>query len=143
MPRRHVREWRYSATILDVGTRWRRMVSIMTRPLYSRGKSPWYSFNRRLGGPQSRSGSCDVEKSLLPLPRIEPWPSSRQAVAMPTEPNNIWRKSTDYEAPHYSVSSTSSSSSAPNIHHNTLFSNTLNNGKQRQPVCLLCSVSAV
>jgi hypothetical protein len=29
----------------------------------------------RLGGPQSRSGHCGVEKNLLPLPGIEPRPS--------------------------------------------------------------------
>jgi hypothetical protein len=35
-------------------------------------KSPWYPLDRRLGGPQSRSGRCGEEKNLLPLPGIEP-----------------------------------------------------------------------
>jgi hypothetical protein len=47
--------------ILDLGTRWRWVVSFMPRPLYPRGKSPWYPLDRRLGGPQSRSGR-DGEK---------------------------------------------------------------------------------
>jgi hypothetical protein len=37
-----------------------------------RGKSPRYRLDRRLGGPQSRSGSCGLEKNLLPLLGIEP-----------------------------------------------------------------------
>jgi hypothetical protein len=32
------------------------VVSFTPRPLYPQGKSPWYSLDRRLGGPQSRSG---------------------------------------------------------------------------------------
>jgi hypothetical protein len=36
--------------ILDFGTRWRRVVSFTTRPLFSKGKSPWYPLDRRLGG---------------------------------------------------------------------------------------------
>jgi hypothetical protein len=31
---------------------------------------------RMLHGPQSRSGHCDIQKNLLPLPRIEPRPYS-------------------------------------------------------------------
>jgi hypothetical protein len=30
------------------------------------GKQPWSSLNRRLGGPQSRSGCCAKERNLLP-----------------------------------------------------------------------------
>jgi hypothetical protein len=40
------------------------------------GRDPWYTFDRRLGGPQSRSGRCELEENLLPLPGIEPGPSS-------------------------------------------------------------------
>jgi hypothetical protein len=36
------------------------------------GTKLWYPFDRRLGGPQSQTGSCGVEKDLLPLPTIEP-----------------------------------------------------------------------
>jgi hypothetical protein len=69
-------EWRYSSTILDLGTRWRWVVSFMPRPLYPRRKSSGYPMDRRLGGPQSRSGRCREEKHFA-LPGIEPGPSSR------------------------------------------------------------------
>jgi hypothetical protein len=42
------------------------------RPLYLQGKSPWYSLDRRLGGPQSRSGRGGEEKNSQPLPGLEP-----------------------------------------------------------------------
>jgi hypothetical protein len=48
--------------ILDLSTRWRGVVSLTPRPLYPQGKSPWYPLDRRLGGPQSRSGRGDEEK---------------------------------------------------------------------------------
>jgi hypothetical protein len=49
--------------ILDLGTRWRWVVSFTPQPLYPRGKSPWYPLDRRLGGPQSRSGRGGEEKN--------------------------------------------------------------------------------
>jgi hypothetical protein len=37
------------------------------------GKNPWYPLDRRLSGPQSRSGRGGEEKnSLSPLPGLEP-----------------------------------------------------------------------
>jgi hypothetical protein len=36
MPRRHMREWRYSSTILDLGTSWRWAISFTPQPLYLR-----------------------------------------------------------------------------------------------------------
>jgi hypothetical protein len=36
------------------------------------GKSPWYPLNRRLGGPQIRSGCGDEEKNSQPPPGVEP-----------------------------------------------------------------------
>jgi hypothetical protein len=53
-------EWRYSSTILDRGT------SFTPRSLYPHGKNPRYPLDRRLGGPQSRFGRCEVRKNLLP-----------------------------------------------------------------------------
>jgi hypothetical protein len=47
--------------ILDLGIRWRWVVSFTHRPLYPQGKSRWYPLDRRLGGPQSRSG-CGGEQ---------------------------------------------------------------------------------
>jgi hypothetical protein len=40
MPREHMREWKYSSTILDPGTGWRWVVSFTPLSLYSWGKSP-------------------------------------------------------------------------------------------------------
>jgi hypothetical protein len=40
------------------------MVSVMPRPLYPRGKRPRYPLDRKLGGPQSRSGRSGEEKIL-------------------------------------------------------------------------------
>jgi hypothetical protein len=36
------------------------------------GKSPFYTLDRRLGGPQSRSGRYGEEKNSQPPPGIEP-----------------------------------------------------------------------
>jgi hypothetical protein len=60
-------EWRYSSTILDLGTRWKCVVSIKTRPLYPREKSP---DSHWIGGcVGSRAGLHAMEKRKnLPLP---------------------------------------------------------------------------
>jgi hypothetical protein len=58
--------------ILDFGTRWKCVVSFTIRPFYPQGNSPWYSLNRRLGRPQSRSGRSGEEKNSQLLPRLEP-----------------------------------------------------------------------
>jgi hypothetical protein len=59
---KHMREWRYSFTIHDLGTKWRWMVSFASLPpLYPWRKSP--GIHRRLNGPQSRSGCCGVTKT--------------------------------------------------------------------------------
>jgi hypothetical protein len=57
--------------ILDLGTKWRWVVSLTPRPLYSQGKLHWYPSDRRLGGPQSRSGHSGEEKNSHPLPGLE------------------------------------------------------------------------
>jgi hypothetical protein len=51
---------------LDLGTSWRWVVRFTPLPLYPRGKSPRYPSDRRLGGPQSRSGRFGEEKILDP-----------------------------------------------------------------------------
>jgi hypothetical protein len=58
--------------ILDLGTRRRWVVSFTARPLYLRGKRPWYPLDTRLGGLQSLSGRCREEKISQPPPGIEP-----------------------------------------------------------------------
>jgi hypothetical protein len=40
--------------------------------LYPQGRSPWYPLAMRLGGPQSQSGRCVVEKNSLSLQGIKP-----------------------------------------------------------------------
>jgi hypothetical protein len=57
--------------ILNLGTRWRWVVSFTTRPFYLQGKSPWYPLDRGLGGPQSRSGGGGEEKNSQPPPGID------------------------------------------------------------------------
>jgi hypothetical protein len=42
------------------------------QPLYPQGKSPWYPLDRRLDGPQSRSGRGGEEKNSQPVPGLEP-----------------------------------------------------------------------
>jgi hypothetical protein len=63
----------YSSTILDFGTRWTWVVIFTLKPLYSRGKRPCYPLDRKLGGPQSRSGRCGIKKrSLVPAENRTP-----------------------------------------------------------------------
>jgi hypothetical protein len=38
----------------------------------TQSKSPWYTLDRRLGGPQSRSGRGGEEKNSQFLPELEP-----------------------------------------------------------------------
>jgi hypothetical protein len=54
---------------IDLGTRWRWMVSFMPRPLYPQGKN---LLDRRLGGPQSRSERGSEKKNSQLQPGIEP-----------------------------------------------------------------------
>jgi hypothetical protein len=65
-------EWRYNSThsltsVLD-GGEWS-----ASRPgrFTPRGKSPWYPLDRRLGGPQTRSGRSGEEKNSQTPPGIE------------------------------------------------------------------------
>jgi hypothetical protein len=53
IPWRHMGTWKYSSTILDLGTRWRLVASFTPQPL-----CPRYPLDRRLGGSQNRSGRC-------------------------------------------------------------------------------------
>jgi hypothetical protein len=50
---------------------------------------PWkespVSIGRRLAGPQSRSGLCEIEINFFPMSGIEPLPPSPDPVTIPTE----------------------------------------------------------
>jgi len=56
---------------LDVGTRWRWVLSFTHQPLYTREKAPWYPLDRRLGGLQIRSRCGDEEKNSQLLPGLK------------------------------------------------------------------------
>jgi hypothetical protein len=69
--------WRYSSTYSLTtalgGGKW-----LASRPgRFIPGKSLCYPLDRRLGGPQSRSGRGGEEKNSQPPPGIEPWNSDR------------------------------------------------------------------
>jgi hypothetical protein len=57
-PRRRMGEWTYSSTMFYLNIRWRWVVSLT--PLY-----PRYPKDRSLVGPQSRSGRCRENRSIL------------------------------------------------------------------------------
>jgi hypothetical protein len=52
--------------ILNLGIRWRSVISSMPRPLYIWGRSFLYPLDRGLGGPQSRSGRGGEEEISNP-----------------------------------------------------------------------------
>jgi hypothetical protein len=66
---------------LDLSTSCRWVVSFMSGPHYSRGKSSQYPLDRRLGGPQSRSGICGEEKNSWPYQALNSEPLVVQPVA--------------------------------------------------------------
>jgi hypothetical protein len=51
--------------ILDLGTRWRRVVTFTPLPLYPQGKNPWYPLDRRLDRPQRRAGCGGEEYGII------------------------------------------------------------------------------
>jgi hypothetical protein len=53
----------FNSTILDLGTRWRWVVSFTPRPLYPGGKSPLYPFYRYLDVVEKRKMSCPCRES--------------------------------------------------------------------------------
>jgi hypothetical protein len=73
--------------ILDFGTTWRKVLSFTPRPLFSRSQNPRYPLDRRLGGPQSRSGRGDEERKSHNYPRRESNPDrpARSIVSVLTE----------------------------------------------------------
>jgi hypothetical protein len=76
-------EWRFSSTILDLGTRWKWVVSFMPRPLYLQGNSSPCPLDRRLRGPKNRSGRCGVGKKICCSCReLNPARSARKPIAL-------------------------------------------------------------
>jgi hypothetical protein len=69
------------------------LVSFTPQPLYPQGKSPWYPVDKRLGGPQIRSGRGGEEKNSQPPRGIESYNPDRPAhslVAIPTELSRLY-----------------------------------------------------
>jgi hypothetical protein len=75
---RHMGEWRYSSTILDLSTRWWWVVSFTPRSLYRLRILPRFRLDKRLGGPQSRSGRYREESNLAPCPESNPGRPARR-----------------------------------------------------------------
>jgi hypothetical protein len=64
--------------ILNIGTRWRWVVSFTPRPIYSRGKSSWYPLQWRLGGSPEPVWTWWEKSRILPGMKPQPpspWPS--------------------------------------------------------------------
>jgi hypothetical protein len=57
--------------ILNLDTIWMWVVSFTPRPHNPQGESSWYPLDRRLGGPQSRSGRGGEGKNSQSPPGIE------------------------------------------------------------------------
>jgi hypothetical protein len=71
MTTRHMGEWRYSSTILDLGTRWMWVVSCTDRVLYPRETAPGTQWIGGLSGP--RTGFYGMERRKLNSLRCEKW----------------------------------------------------------------------
>jgi hypothetical protein len=73
--------------ILNLDTRWRLEVSFTSRPLYSRRNGPRYPWDRRLGGPQSRSGRGgeEIKSHYGPCREFNPARQARSLVSILTE----------------------------------------------------------
>jgi len=67
--------------ILNLGIKWKWVVSFMHRPLYPRVKSPRCPLDRRLVGPQSRSGRGGEKKKNPVSAPAGIWTSVAQPVA--------------------------------------------------------------
>jgi hypothetical protein len=61
-----------ASRILGLGTTWKWVVSFTPRSLYPQEKCPWFQLDRRLSGPQSRSGRGGEKKNSQPLLGLEP-----------------------------------------------------------------------
>jgi hypothetical protein len=76
-------EWRYSSIILDFGTRWDWMISILPWPLYPQGNTSRYPLGRKLSGLQSPIWTLwSRENFLAPAGNRN---LALQSVALPTE----------------------------------------------------------
>lgn len=70
---RHVDEWRYRSTILNLGSRWRLMIGFTLLSSFARVQSHQYSLSSSLVGAKGVFGRFGVEKTPLSLPGIRCW----------------------------------------------------------------------
>jgi hypothetical protein len=70
IPYRRIKEWSHSSVNLNLGTRWRWVVSVIFQSLFFRGKDHQCPLKRIPGQPQRLSPRCVEEKNLLSLPGI-------------------------------------------------------------------------
>jgi len=80
-PRRGIGTWVIPPRLLELSARWRWVDSFKPRPLHFQRKSPSYPLDRRLGGPQDRSGRGEEKNSqtltgLVPSNLTSPTSSS-------------------------------------------------------------------
>jgi hypothetical protein len=73
------------------------VVNFTAKSLYTQGKSPWYSLDRRLGGSQSHSGRGGEEKNSQHLPGIESSVIQPVAQRCTTELFRLQKKSKFFE----------------------------------------------
>jgi hypothetical protein len=66
-----MKEWRYSSTVIDFGTKWRRVISFMHLSFYLRQRAPVLSVQEPGCVPEPVWKLETPEKSLT-SPRIEP-----------------------------------------------------------------------
>jgi hypothetical protein len=66
-----MRVCRYSSTIRNLATRWKWVVSFMTRPLFPWGNSSQNPLYMKLSRPRTGVARYEGEKNFLPVPGIE------------------------------------------------------------------------
>jgi len=69
-----------AAHIINLGPRWRLVVSFIPWLLYPWQKSPQYPLDRRMGQLQSQSRHTGEKKKIPALPEIKPWSFSPQPI---------------------------------------------------------------
>jgi hypothetical protein len=74
-----------ASRFLNVGARWRRVISSMSRPLYPWGKSPRYIFDSRMEGPQGRLGRGGERKNSFMCLKSNPDRTTPSSVNVLTE----------------------------------------------------------
>jgi hypothetical protein len=127
-------EWRYIFTILDLGTRWRWVLSFTPRPLYTRGKNLRGTLWIR-GWVDHRAGLDAVEeRKILPLRNRTPvvpsvvcrytdWAIPTPAVSIQTLiTESLFEASTEkYKDVCYTVTVTDSQHRRENLHATQLY----------------------